>query len=300
MPSRINPNNIDITYPIAGQDNDTQGFRNNFAGIQSNFLVASSEISALQTAAATAASFVSPPFSGTSAGTQGQIAYGAASTTVNALASFSNNNQIFVTSVSGLYRGAPIVVSAGGTATQTLTATVTWTANTVTTAQQLINSGNVWQVTGNTFAPTFANISANTNPVWTANTVFNYGFVRFAGNTYRIASNAFGASFGPLLTNGNLVFAFTGNTAVTQLTTGSTQFTISTNTIGNLVVGQTYYITDIPTSNLITVGGLPNTSNSASLSNSTGTIPLTVSSAYFYVCTATNTWVRVPMASWTS
>ena len=27
MSSNINPNNIDTTYPVAGQDNDSQGFR---------------------------------------------------------------------------------------------------------------------------------------------------------------------------------------------------------------------------------------------------------------------------------
>lgn len=48
MASNINSNNIDITYPIAGQDNDTQGFRTNWQNIQQNFSVASSEISAIQ------------------------------------------------------------------------------------------------------------------------------------------------------------------------------------------------------------------------------------------------------------
>lgn len=41
-------NKIDINYPVAGQDNDTQGFRDNFTAIQNAFLVASSEISNLQ------------------------------------------------------------------------------------------------------------------------------------------------------------------------------------------------------------------------------------------------------------
>lgn len=48
MTSLINPNNIDITFPIAGQDNDTQGFRDNYQGIQNNFTIAASEISAIQ------------------------------------------------------------------------------------------------------------------------------------------------------------------------------------------------------------------------------------------------------------
>ena len=48
MASNINPNNIDATFPVAGQDNDTQGFRNNYLGIQTNFTTASQEITALQ------------------------------------------------------------------------------------------------------------------------------------------------------------------------------------------------------------------------------------------------------------
>jgi hypothetical protein len=48
MTSLINPTNIDVTYPIAGQDNDTQGFRTNFTNIKSNFVQAATEISGLQ------------------------------------------------------------------------------------------------------------------------------------------------------------------------------------------------------------------------------------------------------------
>lgn len=42
--SNINPTNIDGTYPIAGQDNDSQGFRDNFTNIRNNFAFAKSEI----------------------------------------------------------------------------------------------------------------------------------------------------------------------------------------------------------------------------------------------------------------
>lgn len=48
MTSSINPNNIDGTYPIAGQDNDSQGFRDNFTNIKTNFGYASGEITDLQ------------------------------------------------------------------------------------------------------------------------------------------------------------------------------------------------------------------------------------------------------------
>ena len=48
MASNINPNNIDTTYPVAGQDNDSQGFRDNFTNIKSNFEFAETEIDDLQ------------------------------------------------------------------------------------------------------------------------------------------------------------------------------------------------------------------------------------------------------------
>jgi hypothetical protein len=50
MTSQINPesNNYDAAYPVAGQDNNTIGFRQNFASIQQNFQYAKDEITALQ------------------------------------------------------------------------------------------------------------------------------------------------------------------------------------------------------------------------------------------------------------
>jgi len=48
MTSNINPNNIDGTYPVAGQDNNSQGFRDNFTNTKTNFQYASDEITDLQ------------------------------------------------------------------------------------------------------------------------------------------------------------------------------------------------------------------------------------------------------------
>jgi Tfp pilus assembly protein FimT len=48
MASNINPNNINGNYPVAGQDNDSQGFRDNFTNISNNFSFAAAEITALQ------------------------------------------------------------------------------------------------------------------------------------------------------------------------------------------------------------------------------------------------------------
>jgi hypothetical protein len=48
MTSSINPNNIDGAYPVAGQDNDSQGFRDNFTNTKTNFQYAAAEINDLQ------------------------------------------------------------------------------------------------------------------------------------------------------------------------------------------------------------------------------------------------------------
>ena len=48
MTSNINPNNIDGAYPVAGQDNNSQGFRDNFTNTRTNFSYAAAEITDLQ------------------------------------------------------------------------------------------------------------------------------------------------------------------------------------------------------------------------------------------------------------
>ena len=49
MASNIVPGNIDGSYPKAGQDNSSQGFRDNFSAIKKNFTEAKTEIEDLQT-----------------------------------------------------------------------------------------------------------------------------------------------------------------------------------------------------------------------------------------------------------
>jgi hypothetical protein len=49
--SNIIFNNIDVTFPIAGQDNPSKGFRDNWSYIQSALATAKSEITSLETTA---------------------------------------------------------------------------------------------------------------------------------------------------------------------------------------------------------------------------------------------------------
>jgi hypothetical protein len=48
MTSLINPANINGNYPIAGQDNNSQGFRDNFTNTADNFTYAATEITDIQ------------------------------------------------------------------------------------------------------------------------------------------------------------------------------------------------------------------------------------------------------------
>ena len=57
MASNINDTGVNSEFPIAGQDNDSQGFRDNFSTIKSNFVAAKSEITTLQTKTAQGVSY---------------------------------------------------------------------------------------------------------------------------------------------------------------------------------------------------------------------------------------------------
>jgi hypothetical protein len=74
MSSNINPNNINGNFPVAGQDNDSQGFRDNFTNILNNFSFAASEISDLQSAVTTAQTVLQS--NGNVEATYGNIHYG--------------------------------------------------------------------------------------------------------------------------------------------------------------------------------------------------------------------------------
>lgn len=52
MASNINTTGLDDLYPVAGVDNDSQGFRDNFANIKTNLNHAATEISELQSGVA--------------------------------------------------------------------------------------------------------------------------------------------------------------------------------------------------------------------------------------------------------
>jgi hypothetical protein len=70
MASRIVPTNIDGTFPVAGQDNSSQGFRDNFTNIKNNFTFARNEINDLQAKVVLTSALEGQTLSNDLAGTQ--------------------------------------------------------------------------------------------------------------------------------------------------------------------------------------------------------------------------------------
>lgn len=70
MASNINPYNIDGTYPTAGQDNPSQGFRDNFTNIKNNLIFAQNEINDLQAKAIVTTPLAGQTLTNNMAGTQ--------------------------------------------------------------------------------------------------------------------------------------------------------------------------------------------------------------------------------------
>jgi len=67
--SNINPLNINGAYPVAGVDNDSQGFRDNFTNIKNNFAYAQSELNDLQSKAIVKSALTGTTLSNNMAGT---------------------------------------------------------------------------------------------------------------------------------------------------------------------------------------------------------------------------------------
>ena len=153
MTSQINPNNINSAYPVAGQDNSTQGFRDNFTNIKLNFQFAASEISALQANAVVGGSSTINDLQGAvlydatiqnARYAQINIGDAAPATTINyAVASYQTVTANANTTLS--FSNLP---SSGNTAVITLAinaeaANVTAAPYTVTVANAQVNSNNI-------------------------------------------------------------------------------------------------------------------------------------------------------------
>lgn len=104
MTSNIVPGNIDGTFPIAGQDNSSQGFRDNFTATYNNFAIAATEITNLQNNKAstnTASNFNDNTVSQANFKDTGLVIYNLGTVTGTVTLDFSNGHyQLLTTSAS--------------------------------------------------------------------------------------------------------------------------------------------------------------------------------------------------------
>ena len=157
MASNINPNNIDTTYPVAGQDNDSQGFRDNFTNIKSNFEYAETEIDDLQAKGIFKSALTGTTLDNDMAGavikntkTQAyratRVALGAI--TGSAAIDYSAGNWYSVTTSGSITLAFSNIPSAGNQAYITVTVTVANTAHTMTLPSAVGNGASAKSVVG--------------------------------------------------------------------------------------------------------------------------------------------------------
>jgi len=157
MASSINPNNIDTTYPIAGQDNDSQGFRDNFTNIKTNFEYAETEIDDLQAKGIFKSALTGTVLDNDMAGavikntkTQAyratRIALGAV--TGSAAIDYSAGNWYSVTTSGSITLAFSNIPAAGNQAFITVTVTVANIAHTMTLPSAVGNSASAKSIVG--------------------------------------------------------------------------------------------------------------------------------------------------------
>jgi hypothetical protein len=93
MVSQINYSSIDATYPIAGKDNDSQGFRDNFGYIKNGLEIAQGEITNLQNTSARTSdnnNFNNNQISGAVFTNNSELYFNGGQISANTLVSYSN------------------------------------------------------------------------------------------------------------------------------------------------------------------------------------------------------------------
>ena len=288
MTSQINQNNVDATYPVAGQDNSSQGFRDNFAAIQTNFGYAYTEISSLQGNAVLRNQ--DNDLGGNTTITS--AAFRSSRDTIYALGSVAGNVSIVYTrsSYQTMTLAGSVVLAFSGfnvaNAQQTrirMQFTVTDTSHTVTfPASVSLNIGTIAYASGQTvsFADTGTYIfEVSTNDGGTTFSISdltrnrnqfqgNVSFIRDIAGTPETGismtiGNVAGAAYGTItcdeLVTGNLVYDANG--AVFSGNVEADWFIATSGYIGNIRTASQTFITDVGTLNSLSVSGNANVGN---------------------------------------
>ena len=244
MTSNINPNNIDGAYPVAGQDNNSQGFRDNFTNTQTNFQYAADEITDLQNKAVLKAALTGTTLNNNMNGvvlsnaqlqqiTETVLPLGTVNGTVTL--NFAAGSYQTLTTNGSISIGFSNLPAAGVLGTISLQATVASTSHTITFPTAVsVNTVGIQGLNTSTNVLTFAAVGTYTFTFSTSN----------GGSTINIVEvnkqiQPFNNSAETITANGNI-----------SLATTTTVFSATGNIVGNLATGTTGQIKTFVAANL--------------------------------------------------
>lgn len=288
MASQINQNLIDATYPVAGQDNSSQGFRDNFSAIQTNFGYAYDEISSLQSNAIIRNQ--NNDLGGNTTITSGT--FRTSRETIYAIGGVSGN--IPLDYLNGSYQTITLTGStvltfnsfSGASGQQTrfrLEVTITNTNHTLTIPASVnINKDTIAGISGNTIyfsdpgtyifefgtnnGGTSFHISDLSRPrnemqgnVTVVTAINNAAQAGITMTVTNVGGNAFGTITCDEIVTGNLTYDANG--AVFSGNVEADWFIATSGYIGNIRTPSQTYITDLGTLNSLSVSGNANVGN---------------------------------------
>lgn len=267
MPSNINPNNINGAYPVAGQDNDSQGFRDNFTNTKTNFAFASAEITDLQ-----AKAVLKSALTGTTLDNNMNNSVLSNAQLIN----ISTPKRDLGTITSGeLNFGSSsyYVFTAGGSVTLSLTNFPPSGQMGTLRFQATINNLNYTLI-----FPSAVSIGTNNLQGWSSNTIT---FYKTGVYEFEIETSDGGSSFtiydlnrnrDPILLPSSENLTFTGTVGSPSLNTSSTYFTTTGACTGTLADGAEGQIKSIVTRNVDAGNYVLTVTNAGWRSAGTGTI----------------------------
>ena len=322
--SQINTNGIDVNYPIPGQNNSSQGFRDNFAQIRTNLNTAGTEITDLQTKVVVKSALDNTTVDNNMANTliSNAAVRGFRSTTYN-LGNAISGTLLVDTSLADVQYGAVTgntTLQFGGWAPTNTESSITLRLS-ISNANAVISLPSAAISSNNNFGVTLlenytqiGNVATFTAPANTSIlefdiTTLDCGVSLTVEPTNRpfqstqivtreipptgVQGDTNGAvAVGPsvnqlVITGANTDPYLTTSGNTTQLYPDLPVVFTGTSLAGNLVVGTTYYVRNVVSSNTFTVSSSIGGANVAIGANASGTTMLANPASYLYICTDT-------------
>jgi len=319
--SSINTNGIDVNYPVPGVNNNSQGFRNNFAAIKTNLDTAGTEITDLQNKAVLKAALANTVINNDMANTLISNAStrsfrattynlgNALSGTVIVNASLgdvqygniSNNISLQFSSWAPVGTEQKITLTLGTSNREAIISFPTETVSNNSGGLTLLENYNiVSNVSSVSFPHDIDIISYELRTTDCGNTIYitplNRPFhasqiiERTPPSTGQLGDTAGTICVDPSIiqipitgVNTNPILTTSGNTD--QLYTGLPIVFTGTTLAANLVIGNTYYVRNVVSSNTFTVSSTIDGANIAIGANSTGTTMFANPITYMYLAT---------------